>query len=64
MGNSHLWQCATCKVGLGDLALRWEKTGRMLAENNDRINKLESKVEEQQVKEDYLEMELKKTKDQ
>ena len=45
LGNPDLWQCATCKVGMGDLGLRWEQTGKIVAENAAKIEKIETKLE-------------------
>ena len=64
LGSPNLWQCLTCKVGMGDLALRWEKTGKMVAENKEKINILENKVEKPEERGDNLEHELKKTKEE
>ena len=62
LGNPDLWQCATCKVGMGDLGLRWEQTGRIVAENTARIEKIETRLEKIEAKEDKLENELMTTK--
>ena len=63
-GNPDMWQCATCKVGMGDLGLRWEQTGKLVAENTARIEKVETKVEKLEARGDTFENELKKTKDE
>ena len=47
---------------MGDLGLRWEQTGKIVAENTARLEKLEIKVEKQETREDKLELDLKKTK--
>ena len=62
LGNPDMWQCATCKVGMGDLGLRWEQTEKIVAENSARIEKIETKVEKIETRGDKLESELKKTK--
>lgn len=40
---------------MGDLGLRWEQTGKMVAENASKIAKLETKVDRQEAREDKLE---------
>ena len=50
MGNPDLWQCRTCKVGMGDLGLRWEQTGKIVAENTARIEKVETRVEKEEAR--------------
>ena len=64
MGNPDMWQCQTCKVGMGDLGLRWEQTGKMVAENTVRIEKVENKVEKKEARNDTFENDLKKTKEE
>ena len=64
LGNSDMWQCLTCKVGMGDLGLRWEQTGKIVAENSAKIEKLETKVERQETRCDKLENALKKSKEE
>ena len=64
MGNPDMWQCQTCKVDMGDLGLRWEQTGKIVAENTARIEKVESKVEKQEARNDKFENDLKKTKEE
>ena len=49
---------------MGDLGLRWEQTGKVVAENTERINKVETKVEKQEARGDKFENELKKTKEE
>ena len=44
-----------CKVGMGDLGLRWEQTGKMVAENASKIAKLETRLDRQEAREDKLE---------
>ena len=61
-GSPDLWQCLTCKVGMGDLGLRWEKTGKIVAENAARIDQLETKIDRLEAREDELETNLKETK--
>ena len=63
-GNPDMWQCATCKVGMGDLSLRWEQTGKIVAENAARIDKVETKIEKHEARGDTFENELKKTKEE
>ena len=64
LGTPDLWQCQTCQVGMGDLGLRWEQTGKIVAENKAKIDILETKLEKQEVKGDKLENELKKTREE
>ena len=64
LGNLGLWQCLTCKVGMGDLGLRWERTGKIVTENRARLDIIETKVERQEVKVDSLGHDLKKTKEE
>ena len=64
LGHPDLWQCNTCKVGMGDLGLRWEQTGKIVAENSARIDKIETSVERLEARGDKLENELKKTKEE
>ena len=64
LGNPDLWQCTTCKVGMGDLGLRWEQTGKLVAENTVRIEKIETKIEKQEARGDKFENELKKAKEE
>ena len=64
LGSTDLWQCQTCQVGMGDMALRWEKTGNIVAGNSARIEKLEAKVGKEEARADELEKTLKKTKNE
>jgi hypothetical protein len=64
LGNPGLWQCLTCKVGMGDLGLRWERTGKIVAENRARLDIIETKIEKQEVKVDSLGHDLMKTKEE
>ena len=64
LGNPDLWQCATCKVGMGALGLRWEQTGKIVAENTAKLEKLETSVEREEAKRDTLENDIKKTKEE
>ena len=64
LGHPDLWQCATCKVGMGDLGLRWEQTGKIVAENVLRIEKIETMVEKMEAREDKLVNELRKAKEE
>ena len=49
---------------MGDLGLRWEQTGKIVAENTARIEKVETRVEKEEARGDRLEHDLKKTKDE
>ena len=51
-------------VSAVDLGLRWEQTGKLVAENTARIEKVETKVEIQEAKGDKFKKELKKTKEE
>ena len=64
LGHPDMWQCATCKVGMGDLALRWEQTGKIVAESSVKLEKIEAEVERQELRNGNLENELKKTKNE
>ena len=62
LGSSDLWQCATCQVGMGDMGLRWEKTGKVVAKNSVRIEKVEFMIGKAEARSSKLENELKNTK--
>ena len=64
LGNTDMWQCLTCKVGMADMGLRWEQTGKIVAENTAKLEKLEARVEREESKSDKLENDLKKTKEE
>ena len=49
LGHPDMWQCATCKVGMGDLALRWEQTGKIVAESSAKLEKIEAEMERQEL---------------
>ena len=51
-------------VAVRHLGLRWEQTGKLVAENTARIEKVETKVEKLEARGDTFENELKKTKDE
>ena len=62
LGSTDQWQCQTCQVGMGDMALRWEQTGNIVTGNSARIEKLEAQVGKEEARADKLEKDLKKTK--
>ena len=49
---------------MANLGLRWEQTGKIVAENAAKLEKLESRVEREEAKRDKLENDLKKTKEE